>query len=724
MHDSPPRTGCPPPEELAAMAEGKLDEARASEIRAHLAECENCYETMSESLLALRALEEEETADDSPGRGFAVAAPVPISSRRRWTGFAIAATVILAAGLAGFLYWRSISPRDPIARLAAVAPEERTIEARLSGFDWAPLAPVTRGPEESRDWKLLAEAARIKEEAEKNPTAENLHALGVAHLLLGEWDQAVEELERAVEAGAGDSARGDLAGAHLQKGLAEGDPDSLANAYELSFHQGMNPSAPDLFNRALAAERLGLVRQARDAWEAFLRLEGSSSWAIEARRRLEGLRESAENPVPDRSSLERTLIEDLPARWSRAILNGRSPDASRLQAEGRRMLQSAPDLVALADWVHRDECQACAHAFIRFAEAREAYRVRNLDRCSTLSNEAKDLLERVGSPLVSMALLTRANCEFLRNELENSLATLSLSARSLRTDGQLEVVEGQIEWMRGLISLTRGSPARALLHYQRALESFQEIGDWSRVASVHNLLADTYRFVGNRRDSLRYSLTALRHSGENSSQTSRYVIALGIAESARDSGYLNLASAISMTMQEAAEASARPDLLADCLLFRAEIEHRRGNQPAMMDAFEGAARVAASIAQEAVRQRAVANIRMTMAEAAVASSPDQVPALLNDVERFLGQSEYASFEHRLENVRGNVLLRQGDHRGAEGAFRRAIELSEIQRLAFEDPEIQDDLLRNRFSAYTSLINSLVREGRHEEALEILERSRQ
>src|SRR5688572_26681899 len=132
----PPNTYCPPPETIAAMAEGKLTRREIAPLLEHIEECTSCRTSLK---LAHQAIEEEELE----------------ASPRPWRAWWLAAAVFLI--LPGLAWWWNAT-RSPIATLAAAAPRSaRVVEPRLSGgFAWAPYQGVMRGSD------AAAEAQRLK----------------------------------------------------------------------------------------------------------------------------------------------------------------------------------------------------------------------------------------------------------------------------------------------------------------------------------------------------------------------------------------------------------------------------------------------------------------------------------------------------------------------------------------------------------------------------------
>jgi tetratricopeptide (TPR) repeat protein len=134
----------------------------------------------------------------------------------------------------------------------------------------------------------VEEARRL---AERDPSVFNLHALGTAWILAGDYDQSIGALERAAVL---DSDRAtiqsDLAAAYLARAAALDRREDYARA--LAAAERAVRAEPGLregrFNRALAVESLLLGPAVERAWREFLTLEPSGPWADEARAHIEG----------------------------------------------------------------------------------------------------------------------------------------------------------------------------------------------------------------------------------------------------------------------------------------------------------------------------------------------------------------------------------------------------------------------------------------------------
>jgi hypothetical protein len=324
----PDRTGrpsageCLDPEVLSAYVDGKLDVRERAAVEAHLASCADCYEVMSEVLHIQEAIPAARPASSTPEWGSADAAPDSSSTPPAWFAqaprpsgdivvrgafgrrkavwgvagglLAAAAALVLVVRLQPTWWTGGVDPK--LADLVEAVGEERTVEARLTGgFKYGPLRSPMRsggrvGPTDN--WSLLAAAGRIREVAEKDPRPENLHALGIAHLVIGEYDEAIVGLERRAADDADARLQSDLAAALLARASAMGKAEDLPLALAAADRAiALDESLLEArFNRALALDRLQRRPQAEEAWEDYLRRDPSTAWSAEARGRLNALR--------------------------------------------------------------------------------------------------------------------------------------------------------------------------------------------------------------------------------------------------------------------------------------------------------------------------------------------------------------------------------------------------------------------------------------------------
>jgi tetratricopeptide (TPR) repeat protein len=283
--------GCPDLETIAAYLDGRLSERERARVTEHLASCEDCYALFSESAQTPRL----EALSPASGQGWRARLQTP---RVIWPSaaavLAAAAAVVLFVGTGGFERWRS--PEPMLQALAAAVGTDRPIEARLSGFAYGQLrGPLRSGMVSPRavspDVRIAAANSEKALAGIGTPAA--LHTLGVASLMVGDYDRAILMLEQAADQPSPDAQMvSDLSAAYLARASHDKTHQDLMKALSAADRAVMtDPTLPDaLFNRALAFERLSLAGEARAAWTDYLRVDDRSGWADEARAHLAGPR--------------------------------------------------------------------------------------------------------------------------------------------------------------------------------------------------------------------------------------------------------------------------------------------------------------------------------------------------------------------------------------------------------------------------------------------------
>jgi len=230
------------------------------------------------------------------------------SSQKAWLAVAVLAVaaafsiVFLVTPVRDFVFPRHDSGLEALAK---AAPDQRMIAGRIAGFPYQPMVHVTRGEngdpmKDPANAALLTAAASVQRSAAGNHSAANLHAVGVANLLLGHTEVAIETLHEALLAETGrhrvPEAIDDSNDAPLLNDLsaalssrkavhAKMDEEALRCA-ERAWRIGKSPEAA--WNSAIATETLHGIGSdaARSAWQRYLAIDAASPWADEARKRL------------------------------------------------------------------------------------------------------------------------------------------------------------------------------------------------------------------------------------------------------------------------------------------------------------------------------------------------------------------------------------------------------------------------------------------------------
>jgi cytochrome c-type biogenesis protein CcmH/NrfG len=276
---------CPSEETLAAFLDGRLTGQARLEVVEHLADCGECRDIV----MAADEYRRMPVADENSST-----ADLPKVAAGRF-GSRVFAPLVAAAAIVAVLFGvPSIRERifgpDGMEELvkAADALPKRPMAARLSGNFAYREHSAPRGPEatteEAAVWVELA-AANSEERARKAPTAENLHELGVANVLMKSRTEAVKVLKQAAEASPTSAdILTDLAAAYIANGDYQRAYDAATKAWSIE------PTPAAAWNIALSLEDDGKYAEAIAAWQQYLKLDPNSEWSTEAKRRLNDLK--------------------------------------------------------------------------------------------------------------------------------------------------------------------------------------------------------------------------------------------------------------------------------------------------------------------------------------------------------------------------------------------------------------------------------------------------
>lgn len=261
-------------------------------------------EIRKEQLRFAIALKERETQPAANQGSTPAVTPLPIKRSSITPYLALAAILLVTAGL-GFFIWPALYSQSDLDRglvaLNQAYREQRPVEARLSNLDYAPL-PNQRGGElkvnqvqQELAGRLLANAVADK------PSAASHNALGQYYLTARQFDKAIDQFNAALALDPSNAqSHLNLGAAFLEKGkldLGKTDGRSIEDFSQSVEHlnKGLelnNSLLEGYFNRALAYQYMMRSSEAEAAWKEYLQKDSSSPWAEEARRNLKTLEAS------------------------------------------------------------------------------------------------------------------------------------------------------------------------------------------------------------------------------------------------------------------------------------------------------------------------------------------------------------------------------------------------------------------------------------------------
>jgi CHAT domain-containing protein len=744
----------PSDETLAAFIDGRADPETRKRVIEHMVGCNDCYATF-EAASEMRERSEKQRVVAFPKRRLAV------------IGFAAAAVVVIL--LAPAIRDR-LRPRSGLATLAAAAPAHRNIEGRLTGFPYRPMAPVMRGTdaENHENLKLLSVAAQIQEEADKNPTPENLHQLGVAYLLLGNSTKAVSTLEESLKRGTGEdipaaiqkstdaSLLTDLSAGYLARGaVTQRTEDLLAAVESAERAYALSRSPEAAFNRAMAIEELHGIAQARSAWEDFLRIDRSSGWTDEAEKHIGQTKKSNSGRISIRGQLEATrlghskipistlvkehrfettkyAIEELLPRWARAFTSNDSATAGdteqfakSLAAEiGRSSDQFLTDCIVAIEHSKGDRrtLRQLAAGHEAYAEARRLYRGEDVRSAISLFDRARRFFHGAQSPAEILAwnyhasaLIYADRYALARTDIDTALSRFS------SFQDRYPAAVGQLYWTNGVVDMKSGLPQEALHSYERALTCFQRAGQPENVATVHSLLAESYEFVGDPAKAWVHRRFAIQ-TADRVPADRRYLILIDADKAAAASSFYYTASHFEEALVAGALETNDPFLIAEALTRRASGRKFVHDARATRDLKQ--AEVYASRVPDAVRRvRLSAEIDRAAADLESEANPRRAIELLGHAQRLYSDIDdhFRVAETHLE--RGKLEEQLGAAAAAEEDYRRGIDDVEHLRLDLSDSSTRAAYFARSADLFDRAIALTWRRGDPEGAFLLAERSR-
>ncbi len=672
-----------------------------------------------------------------------------------------AAFLLAVVGVGSWVVVQRNQPARADHLLARAYTEQRTLELRIAGADYAPLR-VSRGPAASftsRSEALLKAEDLIASQLESHPSDPSwLQAQAQADLLEGKYDAAVEALRRALELEPhSPEFLIDIATAYFQRARQEDHKDDFGAAYEyLSQALRLRPDDPvALFNRAIVAEHEFLYHQALDDWEHYLRVDPTSQWGEEARNRANAVREklkeheSGATPLlsPTQVAAMATSaslgsevdsravdsrIEDYLQEAVRSWLPQAFPEArahTEADPNARQALFFLADLTTrqhgdlwLADLLRASSAPNFPQAVTALARAAQANNAGDYGASREQANRAEQLFRDSGST----AGLLRAQFEQIfaaqierRSEVCRRQATLALTESEKYSYPWLHIQLGLEKGVCSGLMSDIGADEKAA---GRAMDRAKKSGYGALYLRAVFFTADDRRLTGDPAGASAIGGMGLERYWSGQFPVVRgYSLYVGLAEVAAAAGQPNLQVAIWR------EAVALIDRDED-LLFRAMAHDSMADaataarlpQLAEQQYAEAARLFAAAPRTQAARSDALeTEIQTAQLEARLGRFDDAV-ARLTGIQDEVRQLSNNYLVQVFYSTLGELQL--GRHREAEAeqALRPAVALAEQNFLTLRSEAERTSWSKNAAPAYLALVEAELAQGRSQEALETYE----
>jgi CHAT domain-containing protein len=651
--------------------------------------------------------------------------------------------------------WRTLPSQEPGTDLkrAMQAMRHRIIAGRLSGFPHAP----RRTPEEIRAAKAATEmpvqvvvaANKLIESLAGREDGASLRAVGVAHLVAGDFESGIAALENSAERHPTDARSwSDLAVAYQTAASRSSMPLLLADALGAAGRAvAEQPSLPEArFNQAVIFEELGMRTAAVRAYRSYLQVDAESSWAEEARARIREMKRPtlAEEWTRDRALLERaavtgdvTTVRHLVAMyrqeartWSETIYltdwaeafdrHDVETAATRLEivtAIAKELMKLngdtfVADALTAVRTVHHLKRHRLARAYLQYRAARLLYRDRKVEEALPGFIAAEENFAAVGSPMRFAAGYYRA---MAHDDSGRTAAAVEMLDKLLRAVGSgHHALRAQILWAQGTTHTRRGLLHAALATQKESLTLFERLGEEKNSCAMLTNVAATLAVLGRRAEAWQLRVTTFarlsRLGDERELQSA--LEAAARTEAAED----RWETALPLLAESNATVLPNPIVHASTVLWHALAEQRLGRTTsrARLDA---AMRAADAIPEGATRERARLDVKLVAAIFALTTDSRSALHLLDEYVAGADAHAHRLFLPEAHLLRARAWRTIGDDRRAEDDLREA-----LRRLAGRetDPlEQRSTYFRTGDEATRELVDILVRRGDAAQAFAVL-----
>ncbi len=631
----------------------------------------------------------------------------------------------------------------------------RPFRGRLSGFGWAPPPSVTRSAKAGNDMSQL----RVRSVAGQIwRSASNEEIKADAALLAGFTEDAIARLKKLTSTGTASADAWNDWSVALASSV-DGDIATLCQALAAADHAiYLDPARHEaLFNRAVALDRLSLAEEARQAYIDYLRVDGASPWAAEARERMRAIERNGTTarawsdllPEFEREATrgESSRIHhataaypqdariwsetELLGTWGDQVVAGDSSSGTTLaiaRAIGQTLRQVGGDelpadavaaIDASASKERRNRFVQLARAHIVFRDARALYRAREVALAAGKFKDASGLFVAAGSPMHLVARYYLANAMI---DMANRVEARRI-ARDLSTEAPLRyrALHAEIDWLDAILSGMDGFLERALRSFQRASSEFDTLHERESTAEMRDRIAALLTILGRTRDAWQLRRLTFPVAGVSGNPRRVEITLYSAVTDAVHEKNWDVAHALLTLVADVQGGNVR--LHAEALVWR-PLTAKRASMDALAEREVADARRATSLLHDPGLREDVEN-ELRLVEALL--DRDHDPA--RSVRLFGEHLASATRRGRLGRLpqvlieRARDLRKLGRNSEAESDLRKAIELIETQRATIGRVDIRDSFLGTSTTAYDELADLLDASGKIAGAIEIADRHR-
>jgi CHAT domain-containing protein len=544
-------------------------------------------------------------------------------------------------------------------------------------------------------------------------------------LLLGELQESTGEVDVAAAIHRSQNATllNDFSAVALHRFVERHDASELLLSFEAADCAWRLVQTPRIaWNRALAAENLGLPVLAARAWQAAA--ETSPPRAREANERKEEARRRA--GAPQTSSVEAFFQSELIEQAMATVTGTHATSADTAGELGRRIEvaagdQLAPDtLASLADI--RDhgsvaDRRRAAAALTSYARGRVAFENDRLEDARAAFASAESDLAALHVPL---ALLVRD--QRIRAECSQAKASCMPSIRAFRAEleasGRYPWLEARAAYAEGQTLYRRGRIYDAAEWLQRAQSAFHRLNDAASEGVMHSLLANVFTAAGETDLALAHYIEAIRIRAPQMGDRRHRQLEDAVAFFMLRHGFLSTAEALLDEMKTVPTTDSGRVMES---ALRGILHARRRDARKAAVSFERAHTLLETVSDEALRSE----VGMVVAIAEAGSRSDSPNAIVEQIDAAIAKHQdvdQAIWLPQLLTDRGNALEQRNELVRAEHDYLQAMQLLEQRSPRIDQMLIGLGAGSQSESPFDHAIRLFLRQGRITDALTVAQRS--
>jgi tetratricopeptide (TPR) repeat protein len=635
--------------------------------------------------------------------------PIRTRLRESWL-FAVVVVTILA------LTFGELHPgsrRDRVISDADALPY-RVMEARLAdGFEYRPFRRVedisrtdlfslrSTAVVLRERWHAVRDQTAGRKSAQAQMLAGNSEAAAALLTDVLKQDSGRTDLLSAIHTSRSAPLLTDFSAAMLQR---QGNARLVVLAFEAANRAWQLVRTPEAaWNRALAAQRLGVPALSVNAWHDAAALETSPDWKRDARQR-----EEASERVIHR-------VTESPEFFFHQHLIASAAAGVRLAdlLPGDRLASDTASAVSIMD---RHNRQRLRSALRMYADGRDAFARDDLDHaCAAMSAAERELLS-LRMPLALLVREQHIRCRCMRAE-PGCLYRIRAMRAELVPLGRYPWLVARLAYAEGQTLYRQGRIYDAAEAFQSALEEFLAVGDAASAGLTHSVLGNTYSAAGETDAALEHHLAAVRLRFTYAGDRRRIQLEDAMLFLIR-TGYVATAE---LLLDELSCAPVTDGGRVMEAVLRGVTDFRGGNSQKAQEHFAHAHRLLGQVNDATLREEAKQLV--VLAESGCGVGPSRPSfADIDAAAAFTEREEISLWLPRMLTERGIEFEKANEPARAEEDFRRAMSILERREPRIDQSSLTLGTVMARESVFDHAIRLYLKQQRISAALSAAQRS--